>query len=233
MNIVITGASKGLGKAIAQSLAEKGHHLFLCSRNEGDLDTLKQELLQLNPQIRIFYTACDVSDRFQLKVLATSVLSVFREVDVLINNAGIFIPGKIVDEPDGNLELIMKTNFESAYYLTRLLLPNMLRRRSGHIINMCSIASLQAYPGGSSYGISKFALLGFNKCLRAELKEFGIKVTAILPGAAWSDSWKGANLPEERLMQAQDVAKAVLFALELSPSAVPEEILLRPQLGDL
>ncbi len=233
MNIVITGASKGLGKAIAQSLAEKGHHLFLCSRKEGDLDQLKQELLKINPAIRIYYTACDVSDKNQLKNLATSVLSVFREVDVLINNAGIFLPGKIADEPDGNLDLIMRTNFESAYHLTRMLLPNMLRRSSGHIINMCSIASLQAYPGGSSYGISKFALLGFNKCLRAELKDSGIKVTAILPGAAWSDSWKGVKLPEERLMQAQDVAKAVLFALELSPSAVLEEIILRPQLGDL
>jgi short-subunit dehydrogenase len=109
----------------------------------------------------------------------------------------------------------------------------MLHKKSGHIINMCSIASLDAYPNGSSYCISKFALYGFSKCLREELKTSGIRVTSILPGAAWSDSWKGAELPVDRLMQSNDVAKAVLCAIELSPAAVLEEIILRPQLGDL
>jgi len=233
MNIVITGASKGIGKAIAQTLAIKGHHLFITSRNEGDLDLLKQDLQQQHANIHVHYYPCDVSQKDQLQTLSKCILSVFREVHVLINNAGIFLPGNISDEPDGHLEMIMRTNFESAYHLTRMLLPNMLHRNNGHIINMCSIASLQAYPGGSSYGISKFALLGFSRCLREELKTTGIKVTAIMPGATWSDSWKGVDLPQERLMLADDVASAVAGLLELSPSAVVEELIMRPQLGDL
>lgn len=233
MNIVITGASKGIGNAIAKKLVANGHHVFLTSRNEGDLDLLKQELLVNNPNAKIHYFPCDVSDKIQIKALSVSILSLFRQIDVLINNAGAFMPGHIMDEPEGNLDYLMKTNFESAYHLTRLLLPNMLLRRSGYIINMCSIASLQAYPGGSSYGISKFALLGFSKCLREELKDSGIKVTAIMPGATWSDSWKGSNEPADRLMMAEDIAATVAYILSLSPSAVVEEIILRPQLGDL
>lgn len=233
MNAVITGASKGLGKSIAKALAKKGFNLFITSRSEGDLDKLKQELLQINAEIKVYYHPCDVSIRDQIHILAKSILSVFREVDILINNAGVFLSGSIANEPESNLEIQMNTNLYSAYHLTRALLPNMLHKKSGHIINMCSIASIGPYPNGSAYCISKFALLGFSKCLREELKESGIRVTSILPGATWTDSWIGAGLPEERLMQANDIAKAVVCALELSPSAVLEEIILRPQLGDL
>jgi short-subunit dehydrogenase len=109
----------------------------------------------------------------------------------------------------------------------------MLSQNKGHIFNMCSVASEKAYPNGGSYSISKFALLGFSKNLREELKPKGIKVTSILPGATWSDSWAGFEGPEERLMQARDVAEVVLAALRMSASAVMEDIVLRPQLGDL
>ncbi|MBK9220725.1 MAG: SDR family oxidoreductase [Saprospiraceae bacterium] len=233
MNAVITGASKGLGKAIAIALVQKGFNVFIHSRSEGDLDKVKQELLALNPKCKVFYFACDISNKDAIKALAISILSVFREVDILINNAGVYLPGTISAEPEGTLEQLLNTNLYSAYHLTRAILPNMLHRNSGHIFNMCSIASLDSYPGGSSYCISKFALLGFSKCLREELKDKGIRVTSILPGATWSDSWKGANLPADRIMQATDVAKIVLCAIELSPSAVLEEIIVRPQLGDL
>ncbi|MBK8483213.1 MAG: SDR family oxidoreductase [Saprospiraceae bacterium] len=233
MNAVITGASKGLGKAIAIALVQKGFNVFIHSRSEGDLDKVKQELLALNPKCKVFYFACDISNKDAIKALAISILSVFREVDILINNAGVYLPGTLSAEPEGTLEQLLNTNLYSAYHLTRAILPNMLHRNSGHIFNMCSIASLDSYPGGSSYCISKFALLGFSKCLREELKDKGIRVTSILPGATWSDSWKGANLPIDRIMQATDIAKIVLCAIELSPSAVLEEIIVRPQLGDL
>jgi len=98
---------------------------------------------------------------------------------------------------------------------------------------MCSVASLMAYPHGGSYSISKFALLGFSKVLREEMKDKGIKVVSIMPGATWSNSWAGVEQPEERLMQAHDIALVVMSAIQLSPSAVMEEIILRPQLGDL
>ena len=150
-----------------------------------------------------------------------------------MNNAGVFLPGALGEEAEGGLEQMINTNLYSAYHLTRAILPAMLPQKKGHIFNMCSIASKIAYPNGGSYSISKFALLGFSKVLREELKEEGIKVTAILPGATWSNSWAGVELPESRLMQANDIAIAVVAALKMSPSAVVEDIVIRPQLGYL
>jgi short-subunit dehydrogenase len=131
------------------------------------------------------------------------------------------------------LESMIDGNLYSAYHLTRALIPTLLKSPTPHIFNMCSIASKIAYPNGGSYSISKFALLGFTKVLREELKDKGVKVTAILPGATWSNSWAGADLPHERIMEANDIAIAVWSAIQMSPSAVVEEIILRPQLGDL
>jgi NADP-dependent 3-hydroxy acid dehydrogenase YdfG len=109
----------------------------------------------------------------------------------------------------------------------------MMATKTAHIFTLCSIASLGAYPGGGSYSISKFALLGFTKNLRRELQPHGIKVTAILPGAAYTDSWKESGVSEQRLMEADDIAKVIYNATLLSPQAVVEEIIIRPQLGDL
>ena len=153
--------------------------------------------------------------------------------NILVNNAGVFLPGEIVNEEDGALEKMIDTNLYSAYHLTRALLPEMINYGGGHIFNMCSIASFMAYPNGGSYSISKFALLGFSKVLREELKGKGIKVTSVMPGATWSASWEGVDLPESRLMQPTDIAKVIWNALEMSPSTVIEDIVLRPQLGDL
>lgn len=164
---------------------------------------------------------------------AEVIRSRWSRVDVLVNNAGVFRPGRVCDEAAGTLEFLIEANLYSAYHLTRALLPLMRPYRSGHIFNMCSIASLMAYPNGGSYSISKFALLGFSKALREELKPEGIRVTALLPGATWSDSWRGVELPAERLMQADDIAQLVWAAYQLSPSAVVEELVVRPQLGDL
>ena len=144
-----------------------------------------------------------------------------------------FLPGSINNEEAGTLEAMINTNLYSAYHLTRALLPSMIANKSGHIFNICSIASLQAYSNGGSYSISKFALLGFSKNLREELKPLGIKVTAVLPGAAYTDSWSGSGVDPKRIMEADDVAKMVFAASQLSSQAVVEDIILRPQLGDL
>jgi len=112
-------------------------------------------------------------------------------------------------------------------------LPQMIHNRSGHIFNICSIASIMAYANGGSYSISKFAMLGFNKVLREEMKPHGIRVTAVLPGATLTPSWDGADLPASRLMKPEDVADAVMGAYLLSKNSVVEEILIRPQEGDI
>jgi len=197
------------------------------------LKILKKELQDINPEINIHVFSADLSDKDEVLKFASFTLTKFQKVDILINNAGVFIPGTIHEEADGALEKMINTNLYSAYHLSRAIIPRMIDFKEGHIFNMCSVASIYAYPNGGSYSISKFALLGFSKVLREELKEKGVRVTSILPGATWSDSWKGVDLPKERLMDARDIALTLWNAFELSKNAVVEEIVIRPQLGDL
>lgn len=233
MNIIISGATKGIGRAIAETFAAQGFDLFVCSRNQADLNEMKSVLTREHPGIAVHTMAVDVSRKDEILAFADFIRERTDKIDVLVNNAGIFLPGLITEEDDGALETLIDTNLYSAYHLTRAVLPLIRKNGQGHIFNMCSIASILAYPHGGSYSISKFALLGFSKVLREELKETKIKVTAILPGATWSSSWAGAGFPAERLMQAADIAKTVWSAYQLSDSAVVEEIIVRPQLGDI
>jgi NADP-dependent 3-hydroxy acid dehydrogenase YdfG len=145
----------------------------------------------------------------------------------------LFIPGSVHNEKDGALEEMIAVNLYSAYHLTRVLIPKMISQKSGHIFNMCSIASLEAYDNGGAYSISKFALSGFSKNLREEMKPHQIKVTAIYSGAAYTDSWAGSNIDPNRIMEASDIAEIIFTASRLSPQACVEDILIRPQLGDL
>ncbi len=233
MNAIITGATKGIGLAITNLLAEKGYNLILNSRSSEDLEDLKNRLKEKNSILQIEVFAADMGSKSEVLKFGDFCNAQFETFEVLVNNAGVFIPGETHKEEDGVLEKMIETNLYSAYYLSQKLIPKMIDQGKGHIFNMCSIASKIAYPNGGSYSISKFALLGFSKVLREELKDKGIKVTSILPGATWSNSWKGVELPESRLMQANDIALAVWNAIQMSPSAVVEEIILRPQLGDL
>lgn len=232
MMVVITGGSKGLGKAFAESFSKEGNTLLLCARNENTLIATVNELKQKYPQSNIHYTIADLSKKDEVLRFA-SWCNAFGVTDILINNAGRYLPGSVYNEDEGLLEKMMETNLYSAYHLTRALLPAMIEKKSGHVFNICSIASLQAYNNGGSYSISKFAMLGFNKNLREELKMHNIKVTAVIPGAALTDSWAGSGVEEERIMQADDVAKMVYAASQLSLQACVEEIVMRPQLGDL
>jgi len=232
MIVVITGASKGIGRALVHKFAESGNTLLVCSRGEIGLYELVQEVQNLFPDCNIKVYPADLSIEESIKAFAEWCLQIGTP-DILINNAGKFLPGSIQSESDDTLKEMLNTNLLSAYHLTRALLPSMVAQRSGHIFNMCSIASLQAYSNGGSYSISKFALLGFSKNLREELKPLGIKVTSVIPGAVYTDSWAGSGVDEKRIMQATDIAEMVFAASQLSPEAVVEEIVLRPQLGDL
>ena len=181
----------------------------------------------------LFYGVCNVGKRDDIIGFYYAVKKEFGPIDILVNNAGIFLPGQIMDEEEGVFEEVMSVNVASAYHFTRLFAKDMIERKSGHIFNMCSIASIKAYPNGGSYCISKFALLGMTKVLREEMEEYNIKVTAVLPGATYTDSWSGSGLPEERFIPAEDVANTIFQISQLSPRTNVEEILMRPQLGDI
>ncbi len=233
MNVIITGASKGIGKAIAESFAAEGANLFLCARNEVALYNTVAELQSKYGESAINAQVADMSKRESVEKFAQWVLERVTSIDVLVNNAGQFIPGSTFNEEDGMLEQMINANLYSAYHLTRSLLPLMMQTKTGHIFNMCSVASLQAYPNGGSYSISKYALMGFSKNLRDELKPHNIKVTAVSPGAVLTDSWGDFDNSKKRIMEASDIAAMVMAATKLSPQAVVEDIVIRPQLGDL
>lgn len=230
--MVITGGTKGIGKAIIEKFASQKFDIVTCSRNSMELTAL-QSYLENTYSIKAHTFKADMSVKSEVKGFTSFVLGLGLPVDVLINNAGFFLPGSVIDEKEGALESMINANVYSAYYTTRELVPAMKSRKSGHIFTICSIASIKAYPNGGSYAISKFALLGFTKVLREELKESGIRVTAVLPGATRTSSWDGVNLPDERFIKPEDVAEAVYGAWSLSERTVVEEILIRPQLGDI
>ncbi len=233
MNIVVTGASRGIGRAIAARFVGEGWHAALASR-DGDRITAAAAALSALPGAgRVTAHAVDLGQPGEVQAFAARALEALGSVDVLVNNAGIFVPGSIQDEEAGVLEHTMAVNLYGAYHLTRALLPAMKAQGSGHIINMCSTASLRAYPNGGSYSISKFALLGFSRNLREELAPSGIKVTAVCPGPTLTDSWAGFSGPPERMMTPEDIAEMVWTACRLSPQTVVEELVMRPLPGDI
>lgn len=232
MNVIITGASKGLGKAVAEKFAAAGHTLFLCSRNETELFKTVEALLTAYPGSTVNARPVDMSNKEQVLDFAAWCLE-SGTPEIIVNNAGQFIPGSVYNEAEGALEKMIEVNLYSAYYLTRALLPAMMGAKKGHIFNMCSIASLKAYANGGAYSISKFALAGFSKNLREEMKPYNIKVTAVYPGAAYTDSWSSSGVDPKRLMEARDVAEMIYACSLLSSQACVEDIVLRPQLGDL
>ncbi len=233
MNAVITGASRGIGKAIAERFLKEGFNIAFCSRKEVDLQTVSKEWQSQYPQSTTYYQAVDLADKKAVKSFAKFIIEKMGTIDVLVNNAGVFIPGSIQEEPEDALEQLIAANVYSAYHLTRALLPVMIPQQKGHIFNVCSVASLLPYTASGAYTISKHALYGFSRSLREELKEQRIKVTGLFPGAVYTKSWEGAGFPPERMMSVEDVAETVYACYQLSERTVIEDVIMRPMLGDL
>lgn len=232
-NAVITGGTQGMGKAIAERFLSEGYSVAICARTQKDLNAVHDEWEKYYADENIITFKADLSKKEELLAFAKHVLTQFKTIDVLVNNAGLFFPGLLATEPEGHLEYLMEVNLYSAYHLTRALLPVMKEKRSGHIFNMCSTASLMAYKNGGAYGITKYAMLGFSENLRYELKDEGIKVSSVCPGATDTRSWEGAGIDPSRMMDAKDVADIVWASYNLSSKADVETIVIRPQKGDL
>jgi len=232
-NAVVTGATKGIGRAVVERLASEGMSVLFCARNAQEVAEMQANLEQSYPDQFFYGIVADVSKAVDRIALGETIQKTFSRIDLLLNNAGVFLPGGVHNEAAGTLEMLTETNVYSAYHLTRACLPLMMPHKSGHIFNLCSTASIEAYANGGSYGITKFALLGMSKVLREEMKAYDIKVTALLPGATYTASWEGSGLPESRFMKATDVADMLWACYQLSPAAVVEEILMRPLAGDV
>jgi NADP-dependent 3-hydroxy acid dehydrogenase YdfG len=230
---IVTGGTRGIGRAILEKFLQNSFFVISCGRNKSQLEQVQTELALKYPRGKILFFQADLSQKHEILNFAHFIKSQTNSIDILVNNSGLYIPGQVHNEAEGNLELMIHTNLYSAYYITRELAPIMISAKQGHIFNMCSVASITPYVNGGSYCISKFALLGMGKVLREEMKPNGIRVTNILPGATKTDSWAGVDLPDERFIHVNDIADIVWSAYNLSKSAVVEDIVIRPQLGDI
>ncbi|HRH35031.1 MAG TPA: SDR family oxidoreductase [Catalimonadaceae bacterium] len=230
--LVISGGTRGIGKSIVKQFLGEGYRVFTFGSSPETVKKLKEEFKGPMGR-RLHVKIVDATRKEEIWDWANHVISSTPSVDLLINNVGKFIPGSISQEQEGTFEDIIQTNLASAYHCTRAFLPQLKKQGFGDIFNMCSIASITAYPNGGSYCISKFAMLGFSKVLREEMKAFNIRVISVLPGATLTDSWAGVELPEGRIMPPEDISQLVWSIHGLKGQTVVEEIVIRPLLGDL
>lgn len=228
MNILITGATKGIGLAITQKMAEAGHHLAICARNPEELASLCSELQEKYPDLEIYARATDCAEADQVQAFAEAALQQFKHIDVLINNVGQYLPGGILEESEDALEQQMQVNVYAAHRLSKFFGRQMREAGKGHIINMVSVAGISPVAAAGAYSVTKYALMGLTNVLREELKPAGVKVTAIIPGATLSHSWEGTPIPADHFIQPEDIAAAVVACLSMSPGANIDEIMIRP-----
>ncbi|MBL9189400.1 MAG: SDR family oxidoreductase [Opitutaceae bacterium] len=231
--ILISGASQGIGAAIARVFAAEvpGARLALVARNGKNLAAVARVCAKLGATAEVF--PCDVSDEDSVAAMAAAVTKRSGGVDVLINNAGVFAGAPFAETKVAEFDRIVAVNLRSAFLVTRLFLPAMLRRKRGDIFFMSSIAGRAAYPNGAAYCAAKFGVTGLAAVLRAETKGTGLRVCCVHPGATWSPSWAQSGVAAGRMMPAADVARAFLDVYRLSRRTVVEEIVLRPQGGDV
>ena len=231
-DILITGASQGIGRAIAIGFAgEPDARIGLIARNEEKLETVAATCREKGAEALVL--PCDVTLDEGVAHARSQVLEAWGVPDVVVNNAGLFQPGSLLDTDSETFRLQIDVNLTSAFLMTRAFLKGMVERGSGMLFYMASVASIRAYAGGAAYCAAKHGLLGLARCVREETRNMGIRVTTLLPGATFTPSWDGVDLPEERFMPASDIAQSVLDIYHLSGRSVVEEIILRPQEGDL
>ena len=232
MHVVVTGASQGIGAAIARAFAAReGVTLSLLARNERNLEQVAGECREAGAVAT--WHACDLTWDDQVEAVADAVLEDAGPPSILVNNAGKFRPNTVLDMDGASLRKQLEENIVSAHLVTQAFLPSMIEAKEGHLFFLGSVASLRAYPGAAGYCAAKHGLLGLARAVRDETKSHGLRVTTVLPGATLTPSWSGVDIPEHRFMPAEDVARAIVDCSALGPRTVVEELLLRPQSGDV
>jgi 3-oxoacyl-[acyl-carrier protein] reductase len=223
---IVTGASRGIGRAIALSLAREGMNIILASRTKSSLDSVADEVSRSggNPVV----IATDVSHVQAVDNLVEKALDSFGKIDVLINNAGIGMFAPVEDIQVSDFDKMFNVNMRGVFLCTRAVLPHMKKRRSGAIINISSLAGKNFFKGGSGYAATKWALNGFTKCLMLEAREFNIRVSVICPGSVATEFTSDTSKDASKILQARDVADAVLTVLRLPAHALMSEVDLRP-----
>jgi 3-oxoacyl-[acyl-carrier protein] reductase len=216
-NALITGAGKGIGKAIALALAKEGVNVILLARTQEEIDNVAAKARSL--RVKALAITADVADINSVNAAVEKALAEFKTIDILINNAGIAAFGKFLELEPATWERIIQVNVMGTYYVTRAVLPNMIERQTGDIINISSTAGLAGNALTSAYSASKFAVLGLTDSLMQEVRKHNIRVTALTPSTVATNMAKELNLTDgnpEKVMQAEDMAELIIAQLKLN-----------------
>ncbi len=224
---VVTGAGRGIGAAIAETLAELGAAVVLCGRTRTALDSSAKAIAEAGGKAEVI--PCDVTSLESVDAAAKQVESSFGRVDILVNNAGIGGFGGPLHQlaPDA-WDQILNTNLRGVYYAIRALAPMMIRARSGHIINVSSLAGKNALPNGAAYSASKWGLNGLTYSVAEELRAHNIRVSVICPGSTNTELSPHQGKDPNKMLQPEDVAHAVEMLVTQAPQSFVSEIILRP-----
>ncbi len=230
--VLVTGASQGIGAAVARAFAQMPDaRIVLTARTRAKLNAVADDCRSAGAQAFVY--PCDLTDDAATARMVAQVIDEVGVPDVVVNNAGLFVPASLADTDVATFRSQVDVNLTSAFVVTKAVLPAMTKRGSGHVFFMASVASIKGYAGGVAYCAAKHGLLGLARVVREETKAHGVRVTTLLPGAVRTPSWEGTDLPDERFMSPDDIAATVVDAYRLSDRTVMEEIVLRPQLGDI
>jgi NAD(P)-dependent dehydrogenase (short-subunit alcohol dehydrogenase family) len=229
---LITGASQGIGLAIAQALAVEGCHLIISGRKQSTLNHAAKQLAKF--RVHVLAHVCDVRNEGAVAAMVAAARKKFRRLDILINNAGAAHESLPVAKlPLEAWRLAIDTNLTGTFLVTKAALP--LMKRGGVILNNLSVAAKTTFPNLAGYVAAKHGALGLTKTLREEIRPQGIRVIALMLGAVDTDIWDSfwPEAPRKKMMSAETVARAVVDALRLPDNTTVEELVIRPTVGAL
>lgn len=232
-NVIITGATKGMGRSIAIAFAKQGTNLAICSRNIEELLILREKLSKINPEIKIVIRQTDCSIKDEVLAFAGLAEQELGFISVIINNVGIYEPLSILDEDEFAFQRLLDINLMPSYQLYRYFGKTMMASGRGHIFTICSVAAINPIPDAGMYSVTKFALLGLSKVMRLEMQNYGVKVTTLLPGSTLTESWKDTGLSPDRFVSPDDVASSIIAAWQMSKGANIDEIVIKPVWGQV
>jgi len=223
---LITGASRGIGLAIARRLGQMGARVSLCARKKPDLESAASGLRA--DGIEVWASPADVTRADEVSKLVAETQRAFGSIDILVNNAGIGLFGSFYHQTDEDWNSVLDTNLKSAFLTSRAVAPEMIRRKSGHIINISSLAGKSTFANGAIYCASKWGLLGLTGCMAEDLRVHGIRVSAICPGTVATEFSPHAGKDPSKMLQPDDVAHAVAALVTQSPGSFISALDIRP-----
>lgn len=223
---VVTGASRGIGLAIAGALGRMGAKLGICARDPARLEAAAAELRSEGASV--LAVPADVSRAHDVAALVEKVEAALGPIEILVNNAGTGYFGPTHEATETNWDMVLDTNLKSVFLLSKAVARGMIERRGGHIINIASLAGKNAFPGGGIYCASKWGLLGLTECMAEDLRAYGIRVSAICPGSVHTEFSPHAGKDPRKMLQPDDIAHAVEMLVTQAPQSFISEILMRP-----